>query len=64
MPGDPPESWPVEAHSVFREYRVVEAELARRNSMRGSGEISRFMKELDSGQPLSDEVLRWWLARY
>jgi hypothetical protein len=34
------------------------------SSRRCSREVGRFMRALDSGEPLPDDILRWWLDRY
>ena len=64
MPSEAAKDGPKEARELVKEFWELDAEITRRNSKSCSREVSRFMKELDSREPLSAEVRGWWLDRY
>jgi hypothetical protein len=56
--------WPPQLAALQEEYRALNRKLWTLGSRQCSKEVGSFMKELNSGEPLSDEALRWWRNRY
>ncbi|NNU81508.1 hypothetical protein HMH01_13795 [Halovulum dunhuangense] len=63
--GLPVSGVPLEMTDLLREYRTLGKEISRRNSMRASRQMSRFLSGInEDGSELSEEARQWWLNRY
>ena len=64
LPVEAPDEWGREAKAILAKYNKAASAERTLNSKRCSREVSRFVKEINSGKPLSPEVSRWWMNRY
>lgn len=59
-----PAHWDGTARRMLAEYNRLSDRAAVLNSRRCSRQVSRFVNEINSGAPVSPEVMSWWLNRY